>query len=233
MNIKILKKYLISVSNCIIFEKSKIISLINHQNLISMKTYIKTKSILTLVVLLMAIAISGCKSKEKAASSKDQGETLIEVYCSGPEYFSNAEYFRANQVGESVDQATAKKKAMSNARADLAAAVQTTVKGVIDNYVNSRELNNVEEAEARFESLTREVINQKLTGVKTICEKTTKTADGKYKTYIAIELAGDELMNAMNDRLSKDAKLKIDYDYEQFKKTFDSEMDKLAKEKGY
>jgi predicted transcriptional regulator len=184
-----------------------------------------------LTAMVSLLIISGCKSKEKAV--KESGETLIEVYCSGPEYFANAEYFRASQVGESVDQATAKKKALSNARADLASSVETTIKGVIDNYVNSRELNNVEEAEERFESLTREVINQKLTGVKTICEKTTKTDDNKYKTYIAIELAGDELMNAMNERLSKDAKLKIDYDYEQFKKTFDEEMKKFEEDRGY
>ena len=185
-----------------------------------------------LAALVLAVVISGCKSKEKAASSKDQGETLIEVYCTGPEFQSNNEYFRASQVGESVDQATAKKKAISNTRADHAAAIETQVKGVIDNYVNSREMNNLEEAEERFESLTREVINQKLTGVKTICEKTTKTSSGNYKTYIALELAGDELMNAMNERLSQDDKLKIDYDYEQFKKTFDAEMEKMAKERG-
>lgn len=196
-----------------------------------MKLFHVTKSIFMLTAMVSLLIISGCKSKEKAV--KESGETLIEVYCSGPEYFANAEYFRASQVGESVDQATAKKKALSNARADLASSVETTIKGVIDNYVNSRELNNVEEAEERFESLTREVINQKLTGVKTICEKTTKTVDDKYKTYIAIELAGDELMNAMNERLSKDAKLKIDYDYEQFKKTFDEEMKKFEEDRGY
>lgn len=196
-----------------------------------MRLFQKTKGILMLTALVSLLIISGCKSKEKAV--KDSGETLIEVYCSGPEYFADGEYFRANQVGESVDQATAKKKALSNARADLASSVETTIKGVIDNYVNSRELNNVEEAEERFESLTREVINQKLTGVKTICEKTTKTDDGKYKTYIAIELSGDDLMNAMNERLSKDAKLKIDYDYEQFKKTFDEEMKKFEDDRGY
>ncbi len=196
-----------------------------------MRLFRKTKGILMLTALVSLLIISGCKSKEKAV--KESGETLIEVYCSGPEFFADAEYFRANQVGESVDQATAKKKALSNARADLASSVETTIKGVIDNYVNSRELNNVEEAEERFESLTREVINQKLTGVKTICEKTTKTDDGKYKTYIAIELSGDDLMNAMNERLSKDAKLKIDYDYEQFKKTFDEEMKKFEENSGY
>ena len=189
------------------------------------------KSILLLAVLGMFVVFNGCKSKEKIA--KIPGEEIIEVYCSGPEYFANAEYFRANQVGESLDQATAKKKAMSNARADMASSVETTIKGVIDNYVNSRELNNTEEVEERFESLTREVINQKLTGVKTICEKTTRTTDGKYKTYIALELAGDELMNAMNERLSNDAKLKIDYDYEKFKNTFDEEMKKMEAERGY
>ena len=198
-----------------------------------MKIYYKITSTMMIAALALAVVVSGCKSKEKAASTKDQGETLIEVYCSGPEFQSNNEFFRANQVGESVDQATAKKKAMSNARAELAAAIETQVKGVIDNYVNSREMNNLEEAEERFESLTREVINQKLNGVKTICEKTTKTSSGNYKTYIALELAGDELMNAMNERLSQDDKLKIDYDYEQFKKTFDAEMDKMAKERGY
>lgn len=189
------------------------------------------KSILLLAVLGMFVVFNSCKSKEKIA--KIPGEEIIEVYCSGPEYFANAEYFRANQVGESLDQATAKKKAMSNARADMASSVETTIKGVIDNYVNSRELNNTEEVEERFESLTREVINQKLTGVKTICEKTTRTTDGKYKTYIALELAGDELMNAMNERLSNDAKLKIDYDYEKFKNTFDEEMKKMEAERGY
>jgi len=197
-----------------------------------MKMNYKVSQIVMLAVLVMVFVISGCKSKEKAASVKDQGETLIEVYCSGPEFQSDKEYFRANQLGESMDQATAKKKAMSNTRADLAAAIQTTVKAVIDNYLNSRELNKVEDLEQKYEALSREVIDQKLTGVKTICEKTTKTSEGNYKTYIALELAGDELMNAMNARLSQDDKLKIDYDYEQFKKTFDAEMDKMAKERG-
>jgi pyruvate/2-oxoacid:ferredoxin oxidoreductase beta subunit len=197
-----------------------------------MKMNYRISQIVMLAALAIVFIISGCKSKEKAASAKDQGETLIEVYCSGPEFQSNNEYFRANQMGESMDQATAKKKAMSNTRAELAAAIQTTVKGVIDNYLNSRELNKVEDLEKKYESLTREVIDQKLTGVKTICEKTTKTSEGNYKTYIALELAGDELMNAMNARLSQDDKLKIDYDYEQFKKTFDAEMEKMAKERG-
>lgn len=181
--------------------------------------------------LVLITGFTACKSK-KAVSTSKMGETLIEVYCSGPEYFSNSKFFRANQVGESLDQATAKKKARSNAMAEMASSIQTLIKGVIDNYVNSREMNNKEVAEERFESLTREVIDQQLSGVKTICEQTTKTTEGNYKVYIAIELSGQDLVKAINSRLSQEEMLRIDYDYEQFKKTFDAEMEKLEKRRG-
>jgi hypothetical protein len=55
-----------------------------------------------------------------------------------------------------------------------------------------------------------------------------QTKEGTYKTYIAIELSADELVSKYNERLSKDEKLKIDYDYEKFKETFNKEMDKMS-----
>ena len=134
------------------------------------------------------------------------------------------------RLGESMDQATAKKKALANARAQMASDINTQIKGVIDNYVNSREMNNREEVAERFEGLTREVVDQKLTGVRTICEKqVTVNATGNFKTYIAIELSAQDLLAAYNERLSNDERLRIDYDYEKFKETFDAEMDKLGK----
>ena len=125
--------------------------------------------------------------------------------------------------------ATAKKKAMSNAKADLAGTIQTTIKATIDNYVNSREMNNKESVEERFEGLSREVINQKLSGVITICEKTFKTPENKYKTYVCLELGADDLVDAINERLTKEESLRIDYDYEKFKEEFNKEMEKLEK----
>ena len=184
----------------------------------------KISIIIALAGLILTAGMFGCKGKKEAVP---EGEVEVKVYCSGPDYFSDNTYFRANAIGESLDQMTSKKKAMSNAKAELASAINTVIKGTTDNYVNSREFNNVEDVEERFEGLTREVINQKLSGVKTICEKMTKTATGTYKTYLAIELSGEELANDINERLSKDDRLKIDYDYEKFKKTFNEEMSKL------
>jgi hypothetical protein len=88
-----------------------------------MKTMTTTR---TMTVLMTALMLSGamtaCKSKKKGRRTQEppMGETEVIIPCSGPEFFTNDKVFRANNLGESMDQATAKKKAMSNARADLA-----------------------------------------------------------------------------------------------------------------
>ena len=183
------------------------------------------KYILALGILPLLFACSGSKK----ATNQPIPETEVEVVipCSGPDFFTNKKYFRANSIGESLDQVVSKKKALSNARADLAASVKILIESVVDNYVKSSELNNLEQVEERFEGLNREVIKQELVGIKTICEKLTKTTEGKFKTYIAIELSAQKLVDKFHERIMKDNLLMIDYDYEKFKDTFEKEMGKL------
>ena len=186
--------------------------------------------LLLLAAVMMTGGLSACKSKKKAAETPAEpvGEVEVVIPCSGPEYFTDDKNFRANSLGESMDQATAKRKALSQARADLAAAINTQVKTVIDNYVNSREMNNREEVAERYESLAREVVDQRLTGTRTLCEKMMQVqANKNYKAYVAIELSAQDVLAAYNERLSNDERLRIDYDYEKFKETFDREMEKL------
>ncbi len=182
-----------------------------------------------LAAFTLAGGLTACKKKQAVVETPNPaGETEVFVHCSGPEYFTNDKVFRANALGESMDQSTAKKKAMSNARQDLASSINTQVKAVIDNYVNSREMNNREEVGERYESLAREVVDQKLTGTKTICEKLMRVdATGNYKAYVAIELSAQDLLSAYNERLSSDERLRIDYDYEKFKETFNQEMERM------
>jgi len=189
---------------------------------------LKTKSLLLAMIVFLALTSWQCRSSKKAVNPVDSGEEVrLEQYCSGKEYFSNKDYFRGNAVGESMDQNISKQKALINARTLLAQQIEVTVKNVTDNYIKSSEMNNVEGVEERLEGMTREVTNQKLSGTRIICEELTKTKGGNYKTYLAIELSGDEIATAMQQRLSNDDKLRIDFDYEKFKKTFDEEMSKM------
>lgn len=173
-------------------------------------------------VAVAAALFAGCKSKQVVPS----GEKEVVVPCSGPDFFTNNKVFRANSIGESMDQVTSKKKALTNARNELAQSIQTTVKTVTDNYTNSRTMDKREALEQKFEQLNREVVDQTLQGVRTICEKLMQTKEGNYKTYVAIELSADDLVKEYNSRITKDESLKIDYDYEKFKDTFNAEMEK-------
>lgn len=188
-----------------------------------MKNLVRFSSVLAVVA---AIVVTGCKSKAPMPS----GETEIVVPCSGAEFFTTNKVFRANSIGESMDQVTSKKKALTNARNELAQSIQTTVKTVTDNYTNSRTMDKREALEQKFEQLNREVVEQTLTGVRTICEKLVQTKEGNYKTYVALELSADDLVKEYNARISKDESLKIDYDYEKFKDTFNAEMEKKKKD---
>ena len=66
-----------------------------------------------------------------------QQDVEINVPCSGPEFQTNKEYFRASSMGLSTDMSIAKKKAMTEARAEIATAINAKVKSVTDSYVSS------------------------------------------------------------------------------------------------
>jgi hypothetical protein len=187
---------------------------------------------LSAILLIALITLSQCKSKKDIAQAPP-GETRVEVLCSGPDFFSDNNFFRANSVAESQNQANSKRMALSNARAELAGQIETTMKSVIDNYIQDITVGNRTEFNQRYEGLSREVINQRLAGTRVICEELMRTSAGLYKTYIAIELSGEDLVNAMNQRIAADERLKLDYDYEKFKNTFNGEMEQMRKDRGY
>jgi len=189
----------------------------------------KTKQLL-LIPALAVLTLAGCKSKKGTPVQKETGAVEITVPFSSKEYRSDENYFRAKQVGKSPDLATAKKIAFQNARAEMAANIQATVKRVTDQYTNQRSVGNTQEYENKFEELTREVVNMQMSNVKEIGEKIFKEPDNSYSYWIAIEAGKKEVFEKMDAKISNDAKLKLDYDKQKFQQIFDAEMKKLAEE---
>jgi len=188
----------------------------------------KKFSIMMSVVALLAM---GCGSQKALQKEVAQAEIDVDMPCSGPEFQCTKEYFRAHAFGTSTDRAMAQDKARQRVREELATTMNATVKRVVDNYASSYTSGSQEEVKGRFEQLGRTVVNEMLSGSHVICEKMRQsTVDGKYTCYVAMELAGNEILNAMNNRIKNDEKLRIDYEYEKFKKTFDEEMSALEKE---
>ena len=176
-------------------------------------------------LVFMAFAAAGmmfssCGPKTKAP----KGETELILPCS--EFKSDRKTFRVYSYGESADAMVAKKKAISNARSELAGMISTTMKVVGDNYVKSMEVNNVEEVLERFEENGRTVINQELSGAVTVCDRLMEVnKSDKFKYYIALELDGEKIVKNYYKSLSKNDKIMVDYNYEKFKETFEKEME--------
>ncbi len=181
--------------------------------------------------LILGIGAAFTSCKKKPIDKTPVGEVVVLEKCTGEQYFSNNKTFRATATGESMDRETAKKKARSNANAELAKTIKATMKIVGDNYVNSSEFNNKEEVTETFNEMSRTVVDQELQGAMKICDELTQnTSTGNYIAYIAIELSGTKLADSYNDKLSKDERIKAEYNYEKFKETFEDEMRKLEGE---
>jgi len=178
------------------------------------------------LVMILGVSVTSCKKKD--IDKTPSGEVEIYEHCTGAEYFSDNKTFRATATGESMDREGAKKKARSNANAELAKTIKATMKIVGDNYINSTEFNNREEVTETFNEMSRTIVDQELQGAMKICDKLTqKASNGNYISYIAIELSGQKIADAYNDRLSQDERIKAEYNYENFKETFEEEMRKM------
>lgn len=189
----------------------------------------KTRITLLALAATFALALPSCKKDKKVEDGpKPAGEVIINEYCSGDSYKSTKDAFRSTATGESMDRETAKKKARSNAMSEMAKTIGATMKIVGDNYVNSTEVNNKEEVTETFNEMARTVVDQELRGCIEICEKLTQRQDGIFVSYVALELSGNTIADAYQSGLSKNDKIKADYNYEKFKETFEKEMEKMG-----
>lgn len=182
-------------------------------------------------IAVSLISFASCKQQQATVKPTDEMKEVI-TPCSDDEFHSDAKFFRGTGIGTSQDQATAKSKANLDAARNLAASINRILKGVTDRYTNERQIGENSEFEQKFEDMTRDVVNQEMNNVSTVCSKTFQDPkDKKYKVYMALEVAKDELLNNIKDKISKDQKLQLDYDKQKFENIFNEEMEKLANER--
>jgi hypothetical protein len=191
----------------------------------------KTIQLLTIPALALSLLAVSCKSKKPVSVAKQEGLIEISTPFDSKEYRSDEENFRSKQSGKSPDLATAKKIAYQNARAEMAANINATVKRVTDQYTNQRTVGNAQEFENKFEELSREVVNLEMSNVKELGQKTFQDpSDKAYIVWIALESNKKAVFDKISDKISNDAKLKLDYDKQKFQQIFDAEMKKMAEE---
>jgi len=176
---------------------------------------------MVLAVMAMVVAVSSCGGQKQVVNS---GKTEILMPFSSPEYITDADFFRATASGTSKNMEMARTAADLNARNALAAQVSTIVKTVTERYMNQVDIDNKSEFASKLETNTRLIVNQELQGAIVKGTKAYQNDDGSYEFWINIEMPRAVIADGIEEAISKDEKLAVDFDQHLFMKTFDEEM---------
>ena len=145
--------------------------------------------------------------------------------CTGKDYATNDEFLRATINYKHINATEGKRLAREFAVEALASQIETIVSSVSDNYRKTVELGSEQIYEARFENLTRLVIDDSKIGYRLIVKEILqKNQQEKYIYYLTAEYSVADILESANKRISNDEVLKVDYDYEKFKQEFEKEM---------
>lgn len=136
---------------------------------------------------------------------------------------SDAQFFRAAGSAKSRDMASAKDKALISTKQILASLIGSTMKSVTDNYLSqaSSDVSNSQ----KFETITREIVNQQLKYIVISCEKTQKGKDG-YETFLSLEMPKTAVIQSFVERVNNEPSLKANFNEAEFKKIADQELSK-------
>jgi hypothetical protein len=184
------------------------------------KMYLKVAAI----AVCAGVAVSGCKPTSLA---KAAGEKEVSVPCDDKR--TDKDFFRGLGIGQSKDLNTARDKARMNANAELAGSISTTIKQVLEKYVNDAGQSPADYAET-FEGMTKQVVNQQISNLSIACSQTVQTTDDMYKIYMAVEAAKNEVYKTLERDAAGSKKMETIFNREKFRTKFDAEMEAFVKQ---
>ncbi|MDE5676687.1 MAG: hypothetical protein K2G02_09155 [Phocaeicola sp.] len=134
--------------------------------------------------------------------------------CSGSEYSTNADFFRASASALSGDATASKKKATITART----AITYQIKAKAEMAAKSQSQFGNAELEL-FMELIQTVTLQEAAKLKVICENS-RQENGKHKTDVVVELSKTAVLSTIIDHVKSDEKLKNSFEEGKFRQTF-------------
>lgn len=139
-----------------------------------------------------------------ACSQNPMGKKVREPFA-GNAYESNNRFFRGTGKGESIKDNIARGKADLEAKAQLAAQVNTTMKQVADQYLGQTENADAGDVADKFQSLVRQVMDTELADLRKIGEqKYFNEKQNQYTVFIAYEIKKNAMLRFMKKQAKVD-----------------------------
>ena len=177
------------------------------------------------LIVMLILTVSCSKTKKLTKVEKLE---KIELPFSEKDYRTNGQFLRFVQMHESMDLSSAKSRAMMKAQAGIAQTANVLVKSVMYNYTSERKIDELNEFNDKYNAITKLIIKEQLNNTKIIGEAVFRDKEtGRYTYYIALEMAADELLNKSVSGITRNERLRQDFEEERFRKIFEAEMEKL------
>lgn len=179
----------------------------------------KKLSLLVCAALLGMFVVSCGSSKEVAKAPEGEcNECISTKDAIRAEGSFMAQY--ENQIPK------AKQAARNNARQELARIMNTKIESVIEDYSSTYVDGDAQDFRQSVKDLSRSVVSQNVTGAVPVKEWSEKMKSGTMY-YSCVELSANSILEQIKEKVSNDSKLRTDFEYENFKKVFDQEMQKM------
>ena len=154
-----------------------------------------------------------------------KGQKAVDLPCFQDKYTSSRKDYIASGRGASVDQVTSRKKAMMNAKSEIASLVRSNIRSLSDDYSISRTIGNNEEFKSRFETITSETVDEMLSDIKVACQELAFDKNTRqYNTYLALSISKDQTAQQVMKKLSSQDKKDMDLDYDKFRSLLDKDV---------
>ena len=190
----------------------------------------KTKNaILLMSVMVILTANNACKtpkSVEVATGAKE-----VSLPFSGKEFKSDKEYFRAMGSGKSPDKEDARRIAALSASQRLSANIKEVLSSAMRQYTQTLDGNGKQEFEGSFSNQTWTFVEQTLVHSTVKDEKLFIETDKTYTCYVVKEISTQPILEEVNNQISKNKKLEINYDQKKFAEDVDKEKQKMAEDR--
>lgn len=204
-----------------------------------MKTKILTNIIRFTVISLMVGLISSCGAEKKVVTKSDRKQIKMPF----SDFKSDKKAFRAVGIQSSPDVSFAIEMAGNDARQKLAAQINSFVRNVSEDFSGQFAKSQYGTVDrdfyAKMEALGYNIVQQHLNNALIIgdevYEVTNKQTGIVYEAHVAVELNRDDFENAygngVKELIKTDDKMETDFRLEQFKNTFEKQMDDFMKAK--
>ena len=168
-----------------------------------------------LLSMLIVALCAGCASKKVAEYGFER--VKVEIPCK-QEGFDDANYFRATGTASALNQQSARRAALENAKSMVHEKLGGFVSGLTSDYNGNLRANaKASDVEGVFESEFETLIEKNLNDALQTCEEMFVSKDGLYESWIAIAIPKKQIIDDIMKQLEESDK-DVKINREEFRK---------------